>query len=75
MPQNISQAAVAWWLQEHRRMKEDTLQHKDLSLPSHHVPKHTSTEDMLQHIKSRCRHNVSEEEKKQSITILGLALW
>lgn len=56
-------------------MKEDTLQHKDLSLPSHHVPKHTSTEDMLQHIKSRCRHNVSEEEKKQSITILGLALW
>ncbi|XP_037993133.1 uncharacterized protein LOC119701111 isoform X2 [Motacilla alba alba] len=35
----------------------------------------TFTEDILQYIKSRCRHNVSEEEKKQSITILSLALW
>lgn len=35
----------------------------------------TFAEDTLQYIKSRCRHNVSEEEKKQSVTILGLALW
>lgn len=35
----------------------------------------TFTEGILQNVQNTCRHNVSEEEKKQSITILGLALW
>lgn len=35
----------------------------------------TFTEDILQYIKSRCRHNVSEKEKKQRVPILDLALW